>query len=262
MTEEKKSLVPKQFIAQQKSISQVDDNVRKEFSSFRKQLKEEATRRILFAYDATGSRGGFWEMAKSIQSRMIEEALQYGNIEMKIVAYRDRFADPQSYIISSKWSKNGSDLQEFMMPISAEGGGGNDGESVDLPLKIALEENPPVTAIILVGDEPVVSLSRQEAYAYASELGKRAIPVFAFQEGDRSDTKKDFQTIAERSGGIFDQFTPSSKIDFCDRLRVATVFATGGEKAMDEFLKRNKDKGNLLSSGAHRLAQRCIEQKK
>lgn len=263
MSNDKKSLVPSQFKTQQGNVTRINEKARQDLAKFREQVqKERQPRRIIFACDATGSRGPTWELARSIQLKMVEDALQYGNMEMKIVAYRDRFADPTDYLEPSDWSKDSAYLQEYMARISCHGGGGNDGESVDSPLQFALEQIPPVSAIILVGDEPVVSQSRLDAYRYATELGKKGIPVFAFQEGSCPQAKEDFQTIAENSGGIYDQFTAESKIDFGDRLRVVTVFATGGKKAVDDFIRKHQNQGKQISQGAQKFAQRLIDHKK
>lgn len=261
MPDKKQSLVPIQKKTEAGSVIKIDEQARQNLEAFRKQSKANQRRRIIFASDATGSRAGFWESAREIQARMLEDAMQHGNVEIKIVAYRDRFADPNDFIEQSEWSSDKASLKQFMTSISCRGGGGNDGESIDAALHVALEEEPPISAVILVGDEPVVSQSRATAYKYAESLGKKGIPVFAFQEGDLFGADKDFRAIAEKSGGFYDHFTGDSKVDFGDRLRVAAVFATGGKTALDNFLKKSKSTSNQLSEGAQSLANRLLNSK-
>jgi hypothetical protein len=261
MPDKKQSLVPSHKKTEAIDVIKVNHKTRESLADFRKQLQAKNPRRIIFASDATGSRAPFWESAKVIQARMLEDAMQYGNAEMKIVAYRDRFADPNDFIEESEWSSDSNYLRRWMTNISCHGGGGNDGESIDAALRVALEQEPTITAVILVGDEPILSTSRDTAYKYASELGKKGIPVFAFQEGDLPGADNDFRAIAENSGGIYDHFTGDSKVDFGDRLRVVSVFATGGKDALDNFLKKHKSTTERLSEGAKNLAKRLLKPK-
>jgi hypothetical protein len=260
MSEEKKSLVPHSFISQEGSVIKVDEQAREELKKYRDERKKaRKPRRIIFAYDATGSRLHTWELAKSIQADMVEEALQYGEIEVKIVVYRDRLALDNDYLQWSEWSNDRSYVERYMEPITCHGGGGNDGESVDEALGFALKEDPPVDAVILIGDEPVVSPKRAEAYQQASELGRKGISVFAFQEGDRHQAKVDFQTIAENSGGIYDRFTAQSPEDLKDRLTLIMIRVAGDKQAVGDFIKKRQESKKQLSTGAQELARRLLK---
>jgi hypothetical protein len=260
MSEEKKSLVPRSFRDEERGVVKVDDQAREELNRYRDERKKShKPRRIIFAYDATGSRSSAWELAKSIQADMVEEVLQYGAVEVKIVVYRDRLAGDAEYLQSSEWSNDRAYLEAYMAPITCYGGGGNDGESVDEALGFALKQDPPADAVILIGDEPVVSRKRPEAYQQASELGGKGIPVFAFQEGNRHQTKIDFQTIAENSGGIYDQFTSKSPEDLKDRLTVIMISVTKDKQAVKDFMKKRQDSTKQLSEGAQGLARRLLK---
>lgn len=260
MAEEKKSLVPNGFKSQDKSVIKADEQAREELKKYRDERKKShKTRRIIFAYDATGSRLHTWEVAKSIQADMVEEALKYGLVEVKIVVYRDRIVGDKDYLEWSEWSKDRSYLEAYMAPITCHGGGGNDGESIDEALGFVLKEDPPVDAVILIGDEPVVSQKRAEAYQQASELGRKGIPVFAFQEGDRHQAKGDFQTIAENSGGIYDQFTSASPEDLKDRLTMVMISVARDKQAVSDFIKKRQDSTKQLSEGAQDLARRLLK---
>lgn len=255
-----RSLMPTGF--DPSAVTKQEVRSRQELAKFREErAKRKQPKRIIFACDATGSRVHAWEMAKAIQARMIESAMQYGNVELKIVAYRDRYADPDDFVEASSWSQDKQYLKKYMSGVSCHGGGGNDGESADAALKLALDEEVPLSAVIVVGDEPVVPKDRPGAYKFASQLGERGVPVFTFQEGENPETESDFREIARRSGGVFDRFTNSSEVDFGDRLSVTAVFATGGEKAVDDFIKKHASGGRLISPGAKLLAKQLIEKK-
>lgn len=261
MDEKKRALVPDIARSRRTELSKVDDAARKKLHEFREERrKAKEPRRIMFICDVTGSRAPQWEWAKNAQSRMVDDAMKYGNIEMQIVIYRDRICDANDYLKYSQWSKDVTYLQSFMSRISCYGGGGNDGESIDEALRFALVQDPPASAIILVGDEPVISSYREAAYQYASELGKRNTPIYVFQDGERFDpqARKDFMTIAQNSGGVYDKFTASSRVDFGDRLRVATVFAAGGKDAVRDFLEKHRLGGKALSEGAMKLSRKFL----
>lgn len=252
MSNDKKSLIPRSM--QSSAITNINDQAEKELALIKKDIEEKRDlKRIIFAYDATGSRGHSWELATSIQSRMLSESLQYGNVEMMVVVYRDRFCDKE-YLIHSEWSKDGDYLESFMKPILCYGGGGNQGESIDEALDFALKQEPPANAVILIGDEPVVPQQRSVAYQLAKELGKKNIPVFIFQEGTLPQTEIDYRTIAENSGGVYDKFSSDSRIDFTDRLRVATIYATGGKQAVEKFMNKH----GMLGEGARQLARKLL----
>ncbi|MGB3976777.1 MAG: hypothetical protein WBM02_12420 [bacterium] len=256
MSNDKKSLVPRSM--ESSAVTNINDQVEKKLALIKKKVAARySPKRIIFAYDATGSREPSWELAKSIQSRMLSESLQYGNVEMMVLVYRDRFTD-STYLEHSEWSKDGDYLQSFMEPILCYGGGGNHGESIDEALDFALKQDPPVNAIILIGDEPVVPRQRSVAYQLAKDLGEKNIPVFIFQEGDRPQAEIDYKIIAENSGGVYDKFSPDSRIDFTDRLRVATIFATGGKQAIEEFIKKHADPSRMISEGAQQLARKLL----
>jgi hypothetical protein len=256
---DKKSLVPDAFSSEDTKPLTAESEAGKELAKLRERLRREKLRRIVFAFDATGSRGPVWDLAQSIQARMLEDTLEYGDVEMQVVAYRDRMVDPNDYIEYSKWSKDGEYLREFMGTISCHGGGANDGESVDEALAYIAAQEPEVHAVILVGDEPVLSDKRQRAYELARKLGKKRIPVFTFYEGDLPQTRIDFENIAETSGGICDELTSDAQIDFGDRLRVVAVYATGGAKAIEDFIGKHGSGDHEISQGAKRLAERLIK---
>lgn len=260
MSDKKTDLVPT-FLRKNGAIDKTRKDAKHKLAELRKKLEEERPKRIIFASDATGSRAGFWEEARVVQARMLEDAMKFGRLEMKIVAYRDRFADPDDFLEQSDWSSDPKVLKHFMTGISCHGGGGNEGESIDAALEVALKEEPPVHGVILVGDEPVVPSSRTSAYNIATELGKKKIPVFTFQDGEFFNAEKDFRTIAENSGGVYDRFTSNSRVDFGDRLSIATVFTVGGKAAVDKLIQEAASGKQKLSEGATSLAHRLLNPK-
>lgn len=254
MKESEKGLVPSSFKESQVVRSSDESKLKEEYQGLKQKLARKS--RIVFVFDATGSRSPFWEIAIRIQEQMLQEVMKYGEIEVKIVAYRDRYSDPNGYLIHSKWSSKVEYLVNYMRKVTCHGGGGNDGESIDAALDYVLQENKnnQVNAVILVGDEPIVSMDRGRGYELADEHGRLKIPIFAFLEGNLEQAEIDFRELAKRSKGIFDQFSNTSPQDIADRLKVAAIYTAGGEKALEKFLSENKQ----LSPGATNLARRLL----
>lgn len=114
--------------------------------------------RLIFALDATASRGPTWDLARDLQAKMFREAAPVGKLGVQLAYYRD--ADECRV---SKWLTSGEQLAQLMYQIDCRAGATQIGRI----LRHALNENAkqPVQALTFIGDameeelDPLASLA-------------------------------------------------------------------------------------------------------
>ena len=156
--------------------------------------------RLIFALDATASRGPTWDLARDLQAKMFREAAPVGKLGVQLAYYRD--ADECRV---SKWLTSGEQLAQLMYQIDCRAGATQIGRI----LRHALNENAkqPVQALTFIGDameeelDPLASL--------AGGLGRAGVPIFLFQEGRDGAVRKAFRLLALKSGGMYFEFDPN-----------------------------------------------------
>lgn len=182
--------------------------------------------RLIFAMDATASRGPSWDIAMSIQADMFSEASALGGLEVQLVFYRGLVE-----CRSSKWTRDAAELGRLMSKVGFLAGR----TQIDRILRHALKESErgPVNAVVFIGDamEENIDLLADAA----GQLGLKNVPVFMFHEGGGEPAASAFKHIAKVSGGAYSPFDASSPGALRALLRAVAAFAAGGKKALEAY---------------------------
>jgi hypothetical protein len=198
--------------------------------------------RLIFAMDATASRGPSWDRACHIQGEMFRETAALGGLEIQLVFYRG-FGECKA----SGWLTRSDELLRRMTGVSCLGGR----TQIEKVLKRAVTETKKkrVNALVFVGDcmEEDVDLLCH----LAGQLGMLGVPVFVFHEGDDAIARRTFQQIARLSNGACCRFDASSAQQLRDLLGAVAVFAAGGRKALSDY---GRKKGGVVLQITHQVA--------
>ena len=191
---------------------------------------ETPTGRLIFAMDATASRGPSWDMAMSIQADMFTEAAALGGLEVQLVYYRGLME-----CRSSGWTRDAAELGRLMGKVGLLAGR----TQVERVLKHTLKEagEGVVNALVFIGDamEENVDLLADAA----GQLGLRGVPVFMFHEGGGEPAASAFKHIAKVSGGAYCLFDASSPGALRALLRAVAAFAAGGARALEDYGRKH-----------------------
>ncbi len=195
--------------------------------------------RLLFAMDATASRGPTWDRACHIQSEMFTETSALGGLDIQLCYYRG-FRE----FHSSPWLANAKDLLAIMSRVRCAGGI----TQIVRVLRHAIAESKraKIDAVIFVGDcmeEDVDRLAHT-----AGELGLRGVPVFVFQEGYEPIAERSFRDIARLTRGAYCRFDAGSAQQLRELLGAVAVYAAGGRRALQDFSRGKQGLVPLLTS--------------
>jgi hypothetical protein len=186
--------------------------------------------RLMFAMDATASRGPTWDRACHIQSEMFSETAALGGLEVQLVFFRG-FGECKS----SPWVSSSDQLVRRMTAVSCLGGQTQIGKV--LRHAIAQARDRRVNALVYVGDsmeEDVDALCHQ-----AGELGLLGVPMFVFHEGGDPVAAQAFRQFARLTGGAYCPFDAASASQLRELLNAVAVFAAGGRRALVDYGKRS-----------------------
>ena len=208
--------------------------------------KDRAKRaRLIFALDATASRGPTWDLACKLQSEMFSEVAKIGGLEIQLVYYRGIECK------ASAWTLDADELSRLMRKTDCEGGH----TQIEKVLTHVRAEHAreKVAAVIFIGDAVEESPSR----LYAAAIGQP--PWFLFQEGDAlampldlhgmpidappQKVERIFREIARLTNGAYARFNAGAARELGELLRAVAAFATGGLQALE----------NLRSDSARKL---------
>ena len=200
--------------------------------------------RLLFAMDATASRGPTWVQAMGIQTDMFKEASSAGGLDVQLVYYRGLMD-----FGASPWLGDASRVASLMSSISVLGGP----TQIQRVLKHAVAESKrgKVNAVVFIGDA-VEELPDQIAGA-AGELGLRGVPVFVFHEGGIEPAGSIFRQVAHLTRGAYSSFDASSPQQLCDLLKAVAVYAAGGRKALENY---GRGSGEVIKRLTHQLSRK------
>ncbi len=185
--------------------------------------------RLMFAMDATASRGPTWSSACQIQSRMFDETAALGGLEIQLCYYRGQMA-----FSATPWLRSSEDLKRRMCEVSCIGGMTQIGRVLTHALRETRRRK--VNALVFVGDcveESVGRLCQQ-----AGELGLQGVPLFLFQEGYDPVAERAFRKMAQLTGGAYFPFNAGSAHQLADLLSAVAVYAAGGRAALEDFGSR------------------------
>ncbi|WP_304640149.1 VWA domain-containing protein [Pseudomonas sp.] len=188
--------------------------------------------RVIFALDATASRGPTWDQACDLQSELFRSAADLGGLAIQLCYYRG-----YQEFKATRFVNQTDQLLQLMNGVSCLGGITQIGRL----LRHALGEtrSKPVKAIIFIGDcceEDIDPLCHA-----AGELGMLRTPVFMFQEGEDAHARLVFEQVSRLSGGAYAPFDRSSPQLLRDLLGAVAVYATGGRRALADHSRTSSD---------------------
>jgi hypothetical protein len=196
--------------------------------------------RLIFALDATASRGPTWDMARGLTGDMIREAAATGRLELQLVYFRGG-ADGPPECSASDWTSDPARVAQLMAKTECRAGYTQVCRALGHAKKETAREK--VGAIVLIGDAcEAVNDGLDHVATAARELGRLKTPVFAFLEGNDGQAEKGFRMIADLSNGAFGRFDAGGARQLGELLRAAAAFATGGLVA----LQKRSDAGSVL----------------
>ncbi|GMQ95894.1 MAG: hypothetical protein BMS9Abin14_366 [Gammaproteobacteria bacterium] len=185
--------------------------------------------RLIFAMDATASRGPTWDRACHIQSEMFLETEALGGLDIQLCYYRG-FRE----FYASAWIGKPADLLVKMREVRCAGGMTQIGRVLKHTAAEAQENK--VNALVFVGD--CMEENIDQLCHLAGELGILGVPAFLFHEGDDLAAERTFREIARLSGGAYCRFDANSAHQLRDLLSAVAVYAAGGRKALEDFGQR------------------------
>ncbi len=195
--------------------------------------------RLIFAMDATASRGPTWDSACQVQGQMFLETAALGGLDVQLVYYRG-FAECRA----SRWVDSPSDLVRLMTGVFCLAGQTKIGRVLQHAVKET--EKKRVAALVFVGD--CFEEDLDEVGQTAGQLGLLGVPVFLFQEGHNPDAERAFRDIAKLTNGAHCRFDSNSAQQLRDLLGAVAAYAAGGRRALADLSKRSGAQVRLLAS--------------
>lgn len=194
--------------------------------------------RLIFALDATASRGPTWDRACKLQGEMFEATAGLGGLQVQLVYYRG-FNECKA----SRWLPNGGSLHRAMRAVACVGGETQIARVLSHALAAAKEGQ--VNAMVFVGDAMEESLDA--LLGLAGELGLLGVPVFLFHEGGDPVAARAFKEIARVTRGAYCPFDSTSAAELKAFLGAVASFAAGGRRALADYGKRAGGTALLLA---------------
>ncbi|MDP3517752.1 MAG: VWA domain-containing protein [Pseudohongiella sp.] len=193
--------------------------------------------RLIFALDATASRGATWDQAMQLQAEMFSSAQSLGGLQLQLAYFRG-FAEFRA----SDWLQDSKRLLALMTGIRCEAGI----TKIERLLQHTLQETrqEKVHAVVYIGD--CVEENIDVLCHKAGELGLLNVPLFMFQEGNDDAARRCFTEMARLSGGAYAPFDHASAGQLRDLLKAVAVYASGGLKALQNFSKSAHPSVGLL----------------
>ena len=194
--------------------------------------------RLMFAMDATASRGPTWDRACHIQAEMFTETAGLGGLEIQLIYYRG-FGECRA----SPWLTKSRDLAAAMTRVFCLGGQ----TQIAKVLRRAIRETgkKKVNALVFVGD--CMEEDPDEICHLAGELGLLGVPAFIFHEGGEPAAARTFRQIAQLTKGAYCAFDASSPRALRDLLSAVAVYAAGGRRALGDYSTKTGGETLLLA---------------
>ena len=185
--------------------------------------------RLIFALDATASRGPTWAQAMAIQTEMFQEAAKVGGLDVQLVYYRGLMD-----FGASPWMGDADRMIALMRGVDVAAGA----TQIERMLRHAGEEakRGKVNAVVFIGD--AIEESPDLISAAAGHLALRGVPVFVFHEGGEEPAASLFRKIAAMTHGAYSPFDANSPQQLRDLLKAVAIFAAGGRQALENFSRK------------------------
>ncbi len=201
--------------------------------------------RLIFAMDATASRGPTWDQACQIQGEMFQATQSLGGLDIQLCYYRgcNEFS-------ATPWLADANTLMQRIGSVSCLGGH----TQIEKVLNHAVTErkNGRINAVIFIGD--CFEENPDRVCQVAGSLGILGVPVFLFHEGRDTTAESIFRQIAHLSKGAYSRFDKGSAKQLKELLRAVAIFAAGGHKALTDF--SNRSGGAIAKQLVHQLEKR------
>jgi hypothetical protein len=199
--------------------------------------------RLIFALDATASRRPTWDRACAVQGEMFLEADRLGGLDVQLAFYRG-FDECKA----SRWVGHAKDLVDLMVKVDCRAGR----TQIHRILRHAISETEKhrVHALVFIGDaceESVDTLGD-----LAGRLGLLGVKAFVFHEGGDPNAAYAFGEIARLTGGAACSFDASSPAELRALLRAVAAYASGGQKALADYARREGGAVRLLEQQTRR----------
>ena len=194
--------------------------------------------RLVFAMDATASRGPTWDRACRLQGEMFEATSALGGLEVQLVFYRG-FDECKA----SKWLSTAAQLHRAMRAVSCVGGQTQIARVLGHAISAA--RSGQVNALVFVGDAMEESLD--ELLGLAGEQALLGVPAFIFHEGGDPIAARAFKEIARVTRGAYCPFDAGSAEQLRALLGAVAAYAAGGRKALADYGKRAGGAALLLT---------------
>ena len=182
--------------------------------------------RLLFAMDATFSRQPAWDYACKIQSEMFAKASEVGKLDIQLAYFRG-FGEFKY----SKWLSDSETLGKLMSKIECRGGITQIEKVIDHAVSETSKKK--IQALVYVGD--MVEESADVICERAGQLGLLGVPAFLFQEGRDQTAESILREVARLTKGAYFRFDESSADTLGELLRAVAIYATGGNKALQQM---------------------------
>jgi len=189
----------------------------------------QAKGRLVFAIDATMSRGRTWDVATEIQSEMFDVAEAIGGLAVQLAWFRGR-----GELHASEWTAVPAVLAQQMRDVSCVSGFTQIRRVLSHVGAEASRSR--VGALVYVGD--ACEEDPHVLYAEAGKLALLGVPAFLFHVGRDTDAGTVFAEIARLTRGVYARFDSSAPETLRKLLRAAAVYATGGIPALKDYGER------------------------
>jgi len=186
--------------------------------------------RLIFAMDATASRGPTWTQAIAIQSEMFREAATVGALDVQLAYFRGLME-----FAASPWLGDATQMAALMRSVHLVSGQ----TQIERTLRHAAEEarRQKVNAVVFIGD--AMEEMSDAVIAAAGKLGLLGVPVFIFHEGGAEPAGSVFRQIASLTRGAYAPFDANSAQQLRDLLKAVAVYAAGGRKALEDLGRKS-----------------------
>ena len=199
---------------------------RAEIDAFVARVREQpraASRRLIFALDATASREATWDRACALHAEMFLVTSELGGLNIQLCYFRG-----YRELRASPWVSEPAGLLQQMTGVRCLGGLTQLGRV----LQHALRENKSerLGAVVFVGDAFEEDIDR--CAEFAGQLGMLKVPVFMFQEGGDPVTTRAFKQLAELSGGAHCHLGEDSAALLRELLQAVAAYVAGGHEGL------------------------------
>lgn len=194
------------------------------------QRKAEANKgKLIFAFDATASRGATWTLAQELQKKMFAAVKR---LEVQLVVFRG------NEFLVSPWENDASALEKLMSEISCISGQTQFSKTLEHIIEEHKTTPRGVNAFVLISDTFEEYNHEYHVKALAKSLGDLKIPGFFFlevatwEEGTPQH-EQIYKELASLSGGAYARFDDKSAEILNDLLTSVAAYAAGGLAALE-----------------------------